>query len=150
MSHQPIVINGSVANGNLQSVQKYIIQNHSPSNGQPNVQVQLVKQEQAQRFMMQRQYLQNPSMQIQTQQEQMQPYWVLAEIECNSDLNSYVLVESKDILGQPQFRELTTGKTISIKIDGSLHAASVVLASGKLTLPLSLSLQSLNISLFLR
>lgn len=133
MNHQQILINGNATNGNMQTLQHYLINNHLPTNvEQPhqNVQVQIVKQEQAQhRFVINRQYLhqiQNPQVQVQAAPV----YWVLVEIESNNDLNSYVLVEAKDIDGQPQQKDLTTGKKLTVNIDGKPNVASVVLASG--------------------
>lgn len=140
MNHQQhLLLNGNTANANLQTVQQYLISNHLAQNGdQPlqNVQVQIVKQEQAQqRYLINRQYLshgQNPHIQVQIQEP---PFWVLAEMESDNDLNSYVMIESKDIVGRPSLGDMSTGKMIQFEIDGNKHSASVVISAGK-ALPL--------------
>jgi hypothetical protein len=137
MSHQQILINGNGTSSNtLQTLQHYLVNNHIPATtDQPhqNVHVQLVKQEQAQqRYMINRQYVQahNPQ-QIQIVQQESQVYWLLVEVESNNELNSYALVESKDVVGQPLLETLNTGKLVIVNISGKQRRATVVMASSE-------------------
>lgn len=138
MSHQQqILINGNGTSG-LQTLQHYLVNNHITStNDQPhtaNVHVQIVKQEQAQqRFIINRQYGQQiQNTQVVQQQSELQIYWLLVEIESNNELNSYALVESKDVVGQPLLETLNTGKLVIINISGKQRRATVVMASSEL------------------
>jgi hypothetical protein len=137
MSHQQILINGNGATGNtLQTLQHYLVNNHIPATSdQPhqNVHVQLVKQEQAQhRFIINRQYVQphNPQP-VQIAQQETQVYWLLVEIESNNELNSYALVESKDVVGHPLLETLNTGKLVIVNVSGKQRRATVVMASSE-------------------
>lgn len=97
-----------------------------------NVHVQIVKQEQAQqRFIINRQYIQQAQVQAlqQPQLQEPQVYWLLVEIESNNELNSYALVESKDVVGQPMLETLNTGKLVIVSINGKQRRATVVMAS---------------------
>jgi hypothetical protein len=139
MSHQqPILINGNGPAG-LQTLQHYLVNNQiTATNDQPhtaNVHVQIVKQEQAQqRFIINRhqysQQIQNAPAQILIQSEP-QVYWLLVEIESNNELNSYALVESKDVVGQPLLETLNTGKLVVVVINGKQKRATVVMASSE-------------------
>lgn len=136
MSHQQILINGNGTSANtLQTLQHYLVNNHIPANAeQPhqNVHVQLVKQEQAQqRYIINRQYLQTHNPQVQVVQQELPVYWLLVEIESNNELNSYALVESKDVVGQPPLETLNTGKLVIVNISGKQRRATVVMASGE-------------------
>lgn len=142
MSHQQLLINGTGSNGNtLQTLQHYLVNNHLPNTAdQPhqNVHVQIVKQEQAQqRFIINRQYIQqgqNVHVQaIHQHQPQLDPmvYWLLVEVESNNELNSYALVESKDVVGQPVLETLNTGKLVIVNISGKQRRATVVMASSE-------------------
>lgn len=139
MNHQQhLLLNGNTLNGNLQTVQQFLINsNLAQQNGeiphQP-VQVQILKQEHAnQRYLMNRQYINLQTQQLQAQQVQVEPpFYVLAEMESDNDLNSYVMVESKDIVGRPMLSEVSTAKPIQIDIDGHRHSASVIISSGKI------------------
>lgn len=143
MNHQQhLLLNGNTLNGgslgNIQSVQQFLISNNLSQNGEmphQNVRVQVLKQDQAQqRYLINQQYLaqlQNQQLQVQVQEP---PYYVLAEMESDNDLNSYVMVESKDIVGRPVLSEVTTAKSIQIDIDGNKHNASVIISSGKIFL----------------
>lgn len=140
MSHQQqILINGNGTSG-LQTLQHYLVNNHitATNDQQPhtaNVHVQIVKQEQAQqRYIINRQYgqqIQNTQTQIIQQQPDLQIYWLLVEIESNNELNSYALVESKDVVGQPLLETLNTGKLVIISINGKQRRATVVMASSE-------------------
>ena len=132
MSNQQILINGNGTNGTMQTLQHYLVNNHIPTN-QPhqNVHVQIVKQEQQQqRFIINRQYLQQTQNNSQQQQE-LQVYWLLVEIESNNELNSYALVESKDVVGLPLLESLNTGKLVIVNINGKQRRATVVMASSE-------------------
>jgi hypothetical protein len=136
MSHQHVLINGNGQSANtLQNLQHYLVNNHLPNpSDQPhqNVHVQIVKQEQAQqRYIISRQYGQAPTVQIQPQKQDLPIYWLLVEIESNSELNSYALVESKDVVGQPMLDSLNTGKLVIVNISGKQRRATVVMASSK-------------------
>lgn len=137
MSHQHVLINGNGPTGT--TLQHYLVNNHIPNtsdHANQNVHVQIVKQEQAQqRFILNRQYLQqnqNQTIQVVHQQE-LRIYWLIVDIESNSELNTYVLVESKDVIGQPPLESLGTGKLVIVNINGKQRRATVVMASGKLT-----------------
>lgn len=122
------------------TLQHYLSNNHisSGSDSTKNVHVQLVKQEQpAQRFIINRQYIQQPPPQqqqpqhIQIQQILPEPYWLIVEIESNNEINSYAFVESKDVVGNPTLDSLTTGKLVIVNIGGKQRRATVVMASCK-------------------
>jgi hypothetical protein len=139
MSHhqQQILINGNGTTG-LQTLQHYLVNNHIPNKSDQqsaNVHVQIVKQEQAQqRFIINRQYgqqTQNIQAQIIQHQPEIQIYWLLVEIESNNGLNSYSLVESKDVHGCPLLETLSTGNMVTININGKTQRATVVMASGR-------------------
>ena len=139
MNHQQqqqhILINGNAGvTSNPITLQHYLVNNHiqkpSDQNQQSqNVHVQIVKQEQAQqRYILNRQYVH----QTQSPHVQHEPpiYWVLVEIDSNNELNSYALVESKDIVGQPLEETLSTGNSIVVNINGRQSKATVVMHSG--------------------
>lgn len=139
MSHQQLVINGTGQNGTtLQTLQHYLVNNGLPTSQDPltqNVHVRLVKQEQAQQsFIINRQYIQQtPNVQVQAiPQHTPEVYWLLVEIESNNGLNSYALVESKDVVGQPLLESLNTGKLVIVNIHLKQTRATVVMASGRL------------------
>lgn len=139
MSHQQILINGNGTNAStLQTLQHYLVNGHIPaSTEQSHQNVLVVKQEQAQqRFIINRQYIQHAQQnpQISVQQQQIEPhiYWLLVEIESNNELNSYALIESKDVVGQPMLETLNTGKLVIVNINGKQRRATVVMASSKL------------------
>jgi hypothetical protein len=67
-------------------------------------------------------------------------YWLLVEIESNNELNSYALVESKDVVGQPVLESLNTGKLVIVNISGKQRRATVVMASSKQLTVISLLL----------
>lgn len=139
MSHQQpqhILINGNGAStGTPLTLQHYLVNNHIQKpldQMQPNqnVHVQIVKQEQAQqRFIINRQYIQ----QVQSSPLQREPpvYWLLVEVDSNNELNSYALVESKDVVGQPLVETLSTGKLVVVNLNGRQSRATVVMASSK-------------------
>lgn len=148
MSNQQILINGNQTQpGNLHTIQHYLVNNsiHSQSNlPQQNVHVQIVKQDPPRYLIQNRQYMQqsNPNaagqnqlipiqQQQPPQQQQESPYWLLVEIESNSELNSYALVESKDVIQNPQLDSLTTGTLVLINLNGKQQRATVVMASSK-------------------
>jgi hypothetical protein len=97
--------------------------------------VQIVKQEQqAQRFIINRQFLQvqQQPQHIQIQQVVPDPiYWLIVEIESNNEINSYAFVESKDVVGNPPLESLTTGKLVIVNINNKQRRATVVMASSK-------------------
>lgn len=137
MSHQQILINGNGTTA--QTLQHYLMSNHIPNSSDhqnQNVQVQIVKQEQAQqisqqRFIINRQYLQqnqNQTVQVLHQQE-LQIYWLIVDIESNNELNTYALVESKDVVGLPPLESLGTGKLVIVNINGKQRRATVVISS---------------------
>lgn len=128
--------NATVANPTLQH---YLTNNHISNANDPNstknVHVQIVKQEQqAQRFIINRQFIQQPQhIQIQQQQVMIEPvYWLIVEIESNNEINSYAFVESKDVVGMPPLETLTTGKLVIVNINNKQRRATVVMASSKL------------------
>lgn len=136
MANQQMLINGSGPNGATLQLQHYLVNNHIPKaldQPNPNVHVQIVKQEQAQqRFIIHRQYQQQvQNVQLQALQQTPQAYWVLVEVESNNELNSYAMVESKDVEGQPMLENLTTGKLIIVTINGMKRRATVVITSSK-------------------
>jgi hypothetical protein len=135
MSHQQILINGNgTAANTLQTLQHYLVNNHTSDQSNQNVHVQIVKQEQAQqRYIINRQYIQQQNPQIVQQQpmQETQLYWLLVEIESNNELNSYALVEAKDVVGQPMLDTLNTGKLVIVNISGKQRRATVVMASSK-------------------
>lgn len=139
MSHQQLLINGTVPNGNtLQTLQHYLVNNNLPSTSSDlhnqNVHVRIVKQEQAQQsYIINRQYIQQtPNVQVQAIPQHLpEIYWLLVEIESNNGLNSYALVESKDVVGQPMLESLNTGKLVIVIITGKQTRATVVMASRK-------------------
>lgn len=142
MSHQQILINGNSTSGNnLQhTLQHYLVSNQLQKNtpdqlqAGANVHVQLVKQEQAQqRFIINRQYIQQAqNSQVQLIQQEARVYWLIVDIEPSNELNFYVLVESKDVVGQPSLELLNTGKIVIVKLNGEQCRAEVVMASSKL------------------
>jgi hypothetical protein len=152
MSHQQqILINGNGANS-LQTLQHYLVNNQIVGAGDQqqqqqhtaNVHVQLVKQEQAQqRYIINRhqysQQIQNNPAQIVIQQEQ-QIYWLLVEIESNNELNSYALVEARDVVGQPLLETLNTGKLVVVTINGKQKRATVVMASSEFKISIKIPL----------
>ncbi|KAG5678746.1 hypothetical protein PVAND_008391 [Polypedilum vanderplanki] len=133
LQQQHILINN---NGTTQNptLQHYLVNNHisnGSENGIKNVHVQLVKQEQqpqTQRYILNRHYIQN-SNQEQQQQMPQKIYWTIVDVESNNETNSYALVESKDIIGNPQLETLTTGKLIIINLNNKQRRATVVMAS---------------------
>lgn len=134
MNQQHILINGNgSAGGNPLTLQQYLVNNHiqkpSDQNQQnQNVHVQIVKQEQAQqRLIINRQYIQQSSQ----ARRQAPPYWLIVEIDSNNELNSYALVESKDVVGQPPVDTLSTGKPLHVNINGRQCEATVVMASSE-------------------
>lgn len=137
MSHQQLLINGTVPNGNtLHTLQHYLVNNNLPSTSSDhlnqNVQVRIVKQEQAQQsYIINRQYIQQtPNVHVQAIPQHLpEIYWLLVEIESNNGLNSYALVESKDVVGQPVLESLNTGKLVLVDINGKQTRATVVMAS---------------------
>lgn len=126
--HVLIASNGSSTNPTLQH---YLVNNHM-SNGSEskNVHVQIVKQEQAQRYVLNRQFVPNQQ-QIHDQTQFQKIYWLIVEIESNNELNSYALVESKDVIGIPQLETLTTGKLVIVNLNNKQKRATVVMASSK-------------------
>jgi hypothetical protein len=60
-----------------------------------------------------------------------QSFWLIVEIESDNELNSYALVESKDIVGLHSIDSLTTGKLIVVNIDDFQKKATVVMASSE-------------------
>lgn len=140
MSHQKILINGNgTPAGNLQTLQHYLVNNHIQQNVpelQPgaNVHVQIVKQEQAQqRFIINRQYIQQAqSPQVQIVQQEAHMYWLIVEIESDDGLNSYALVESKDVVGQPSLEPPNTGKLVIVNLNGKHTRTNVVMTSSKI------------------
>lgn len=141
MNHQQILINGSVpvANGAAMQtlqLQHYLVNNHMPNQHNQNVHVQSVKQEQqSQRIniinRLSQQGLVNGQIQIMRQVEAQPAFWLIVDIESNNELNTYALVESKDVDNQPQLDTLNTGKLVAVHINGKKYRASVVMASGK-------------------
>lgn len=153
MSHQPILINttnGTTSN-NLQTIQHYLVNGHiqsAPIEQQQtplqNVHVQILKQEQSQqRYILNHKYIQHSPVhqqqhqiqnqqQVQVQTEQLHKvYWLLVEIESNNELNSYALVESKDVVGQPPFETMGTGKMVLVNINKQQCRANVIMSSCK-------------------
>lgn len=139
MSHQQLLINGTVPNGNnLQTLQHFLVNSNLPSTSSDhhnqNVHVRIVKQEQAQQsYIINRQYIQQtPNVQVQAIPQHLPKiYWLLVEIESNNGLNTYALVESKDVVGQPMLESLSTGKLVLVNINGKQPRATVVMASRK-------------------
>lgn len=126
---QQHLINGSTN----PTLQHYLVNNHivngSTDHSMKNVQVQILKQEQSgQRFILNRQYVQNTQIQEQPQIV----YWAIVEIESNNEINSYVLVESKDVIGCPKLETLTTGKLVIVNVSGKQRRATIVMASSEL------------------
>lgn len=126
-NQQHILIN---SNGQTNpSLQHYLVSNHL-SNGTDqvkNVHVQIVKQEQQnQRYVINRQFIQSPS---NNQETAPKAYWLIVEIESNNEINSYALVESKDVIGNPQLETLTTGRLVIVNINNKQKRATVVMAS---------------------
>lgn len=126
-------MNLGAANSNP-TLQHYLTNNHitnDPQNGMKNVHVQIVKQEQQaqQRYIINRQYIQNPIQQPKVIPEL--PYWLIVEMEPNSEINSYAFVESKDVIGNPPLASLSTGKLLIININNKQRQASVVMAGSK-------------------
>jgi hypothetical protein len=127
---QQHLMNGSSTNPTLQH---YLVNNHLVNNttdhNMKNVHVQIVKREQpGERYVLNRQFVQN----IQLQQQQQEPiiiYWAIVEIESNNEINSYALVESKDVIGLPKLETLTTGKLVIVNINGKQRRATIVMAS---------------------
>lgn len=151
MAHQQILINGNQPTNGAHQVQHHYLVNNpilSPSPNLPhqNVHVQVVKNEVQPRYVISRQYMPQMANQItiQQQQQQQQPqpqqqiqqessiYWLLVEVESNNELNSYALVESKDVSGSPPLESLNTGKLVVINLNGKHQRATVVMASSKL------------------
>lgn len=147
MSHQQLVINGTGPNGGtMHTLQHYRV--NTPVQLNTNVCVRSVKQEQAQQsFMINRQFVQQmPNVKVQTIPQHLQAvtqhlqavtqhmqdnYWLVVEIVSNNGLDSYAMVESKDVDQQPKFESLDTGKTIDAYINGKKTSVSVVLVSRK-------------------
>lgn len=133
--HVLINANGNASNPTLQH---YLSNNHISSgtdSNMKNVHVQIVKQEQqAQRFIINRQFIQaqQQPQHIQIQQVVPEPiYWLIVEIESNNEINSYAFVESKDVVGNPPLESLTTGKLVIVNINNKQRRATVVMASSK-------------------
>lgn len=140
MSHQQLVINGTGPNGGtMHSIQQYRV--NMPVQLNSNVCVRSVKQEQAQQsYIINRQFIQQtPNVKVQTIPQHLQAmtqhmpdnYWLVVEIVSNNGLDSYAMVESKDVDQQPMFESLDTGKTIDAYINGKKTSVSVVLVSRK-------------------
>lgn len=135
--HVLINANGN-ANASNPTLQHYLSNNHI-SNGNDgnmkNVHVQIVKQEQqAQRFIINRQFIQAQQQPQHIQIQQVvaeQIYWLIVEIESNNEINSYAFVESKDVVGNPPLETLTTGKLVIVNINNKQRRATVVMASSK-------------------
>ena len=128
---QQHLMNGSSTNPTLQH---YLVNNHLVNNSvdhnMKNVHVQIVKREQpGERYVLNRQFVQN--IQLQQQQEPQIIYWAIVEIESNNEINSYALVESKDVIGNPKLESLTTGKLVIVNINGKQRRATIVMASSK-------------------
>lgn len=122
------MINGNGSSGN--TLQHYLVNNHVNSN--PDHQnVIVMKQEQSS----QRQYIINHKFVQHTLQPALSVpsplYWLLVEIESDNDTNSYALVDSKDVIGQPPVDSLNTGKLVIVAINGKHRRATVVIASSK-------------------
>lgn len=127
---QQHLMNGSSANPTLQH---YLVNNHLVNNttdhNMKNVHVQIVKREQpGERYVLNRQFVQNIQLQ---QQEPLIIYWAIVEIESNNEINSYALVESKDVIGNPKLETLTTGKLVIVNINGKQRRATIVMASSE-------------------
>jgi hypothetical protein len=110
------------------------VNNHLVNNGtdhnMKNVHVQIMKRDQpGERYVINRQYVQN--IQLQPQPEPQIIYWSIVEIESNNEINSYALVESKDVIGNPKLETLTTGKLVIVNINGKQRRATVVMASSE-------------------
>lgn len=158
MSHQQNIINGnSTSANNLQTLQHYLVNNHIQQpdqlqmNTNSNVHVQIVKQEQAQqRFIINRQYIQQSQgpPQVKLVQIEAHAYWLIVEIESNNELNSYALVESKDVIGQPSLDSLNTGKLVIVSLNGKQSRATVVMASSKMNRIILTESFSLILNLF--
>lgn len=141
MNHQQILINGSVPVHNgaaMQTLQHYLVNNHMPNQHNQNVHVQSVKHEQqSQRIniinRLSQQGMVNGQIQIMRQVEAQPVFWLIVDIESKNELNTYALVESKDVDNQPQLDTLNTGKSVGVNINGEKYRASVVMASGKIT-----------------
>ncbi|CRK93791.1 CLUMA_CG007319, isoform A [Clunio marinus] len=134
MNHQShILINGTTSTAPLQYYVGNNTQNTNGSDSQnQNVHVQLVKEGQAhQRYIINRQYQNTSSVQIipHCSENSVELYWLIVEIESNNEVNSYSLVESKNVVGLPPLKSLSTGKMITIIANGMHRRATVVLAS---------------------
>jgi hypothetical protein len=151
---QHVLINSNGQNTAQNStLQHYLVNNHIANGNDQikNVHVQIVKQDpQTQRFVINRQYIPNQNVVIQSQQQPQQqhqqssqqqqqqqqqnelpkPYWLIVEIESDNEINSYALVESRDVCGNLAFESLTTGKLVVVNIGGKQKRATVVMASG--------------------
>lgn len=127
MNHQ-VVINGNSSNGN--TLQHYLVNNHVQSNPE-HQNVIVMKQEQSSA---QRQYIIHNKLAQHTAQPALPTpvYWLLVEIESDNDFNSYALVDSKDVIGQPPVESLNTGRLVIVAINGKQRRATVVMASSKL------------------
>lgn len=130
---QQHIMNGSTTNPTLQH---YLVNNHLVNNttdhNMKNVHVQIVKRDQpGERYVINRQYVQNIQMQPQQQPEPQIIYWAIVEIESNNEINSYALVESKDVIGNPKLETLTTGKLVIVNINGKQRRATIVMASSE-------------------
>lgn len=140
--HRHVLINsnGQATAAANPTLQHYLSNNHISSGTEANmknVHVQIVKQEQqAQRFIINRQFIQNQQpqqhVQIQPAQVIVEPvFWLIVEIESNNEINSYAFVESKDVVGNPPLDTLTTGKLVIVNINNKNRRATVVMASSE-------------------
>lgn len=136
MNHQQqhIVINGnSAVSGKPLSFQHYVVGNQMQKaseqiQGNQNVHVQILKQEQSQqRYIINRQSFQQSQSHLVKREPPV--YWLLVEIDSNNGLNYYAMVESKDVVGQPPLEDLSTGKSIVVNLNGRKSQASVVMTS---------------------
>lgn len=141
MNHQQVLLNSSGANA---STLQYFVNGHVANAAdqlmhQQNVHVQLVKAENNQqrfvKYVQHPQSIPNPQVQIiqqhQHQEASCEVYWLLVEIESSNELNSYALVDSKNVVSQPPLKTLSTGKLVIVNINGTQCRATVVMASGK-------------------
>lgn len=130
MSVQHVLINSNGSTTTNPTLTHYLT-NHITNGNEKNVHVQIVKQEQqpSQRYIINRQYVPNSNQTQVREAPSNKFYWLIVEIESNNELNSYALVESKDVLGHPQLETLTTGKLVTVNISNKERRATVVMAS---------------------
>lgn len=121
MTQQPIFLNGTHS---IQQIQQFLSQNAN---------LQVVRQpqldQQTPQYIVNRQIVANVPKQEIIQQTR---FWLLVELENNNEQNSYIMVESSEVIGNNNdISNLHTGKCIKITYNNRIRMATVVIVSGE-------------------